>query len=193
MLIYVTNRKLCKRNFLDQIDLLAKGHPGAIMLREKDLAPDEYKALASNVNRICTKNNVPLIINQNLSAAKKLNIETVQLSMENLRKHKHDLKHFKCAGASVHSVSEAIEAQSLGAAYLIAGHIFATDSKKGIPPRGLPFLKNVCNAVSIPVLAIGGITRNDMSAIKGTGASGVCIMSEAMTCEHPTLLSQAFQ
>ena len=104
-----------------------------------------------------------------------------------------DLQLFDQIGASVHSVEEATEAVTLGATYLIAGHIFSTDSKKGVPPRGLSFLKQVCDAVPIPVFAIGGITRNDVNAIKAAGAKGVCIMSEAMTCENPAELAHVFQ
>ena len=100
-----------------------------------------------------------LLLIKTYPVAAKLKLGNIQLSMENLRKYKQDLRHFNCVGASVHSVSEAIEAQLLGATYLIAGHIFSTDSKKGVPPRGLPFLKDVCDAVSIPVFAIGGITE----------------------------------
>ena len=95
------------------------------------------------------------------------------------------LQLFDQIGASVHSIEEAIEAATFGATYLIAGHIFSTHSKKGVPPRGLNFLKQVCDAVPIPVFAIGGITRNDVNDVKATGAKGVCIMSEAMTCETP--------
>ena len=64
---------------------------------------------------------------------------------------------FKVIGTSVHSVEDAIKAEQLGATYMTAGHIFATDCKKGLPPRGLDFLKNVCDTVQIPVYAIGGI------------------------------------
>jgi thiamine-phosphate diphosphorylase len=192
MLIYVTNRKLCKREFLQQIEQLAKGKPQAIMLREKDLPLDEYEVLARNIDSICQKYDVPLIINQNLSVAAQLKIGFVQLSMPNLRKYSGDLQLFNQIGASVHSVEEATEAVTLGATYLIAGHIFSTDSKKGVPPRGLRFLKQVCGAVSIPVFAIGGITRYDVNAIKSTGAKGVCIMSEAMTCETPAELTHVF-
>jgi thiamine-phosphate diphosphorylase len=193
MVIYVTNRKLCKHDFLQQIEQLAKGKPHAIMLREKDLPLDEYEALARKVNSICQKNNVPLIINQQITIAKKLKIGFIQLSMPNLRKYNGDLQLFDQIGASVHSVEEAIEAATFGATYLVAGHIFSTDSKKGVPPRGLSFLKQVCDAVPIPVFAIGGITRNDVNAIKAAGAKGVCIMSEAMTCETPAELAHVFQ
>ena len=72
MVIYVTNRKLCKHDFLQQIEQLAKGKPHAIMLREKDLPLDEYEALAGKIDSICQKYDVPVIINQNLSVAEKV-------------------------------------------------------------------------------------------------------------------------
>lgn len=104
---------------------------------------------------------------------------------------------FKVIGTSVHSVEDAIKAEQLGATYMTAGHIFATDCKKGLPPRGLDFLKNVCDAVEIPVYAIGGINiaSNDNSTaydamphisvprladVMECGATGGCIMSGMM-------------
>jgi len=110
---------------------------------------------------------------------------------------------FKVIGTSVHSVEDAIKAEQLGATYMTAGHIFATDCKKGLPPRGLDFLKNVCDAVEIPVYAIGGIniassgdsTASDapstydavrdisvprLADVMECGAAGGCIMSGMM-------------
>ena len=89
---------------------------------------------------------------------------------------------FLAVGCSVHSVEEAKEAQKLGATYLTAGLIYTTDCKKGLPPRGLDFLREICNAVTIPVYAIGGIhagTRQ-IQEVMDCGASGACIMSEMM-------------
>ncbi|WP_071396279.1 thiamine phosphate synthase [Bacillus tuaregi] len=193
MLIYVTNRNLCKQDFLVQVNQLAKGKPHAIMLREKDLALDEYEALACQVKDICAHHNVPLIINQNISVAAKLELDHIQLSMENLRKYQSKLHPFSVIGASVHSVQEAKEAVALGATYLIAGHIYSTDSKKGVPPRGLSFLKDVCDTVSIPVFAIGGIKKDHVKDLIATGAKGFCIMSESMTCLHPVELARQFR
>ena len=140
MVIYVTNRKLCKHDFLQQIEQLAKGKPDAIMLREKDLPSDQYEALARKINSICQKYDVPLIINQNISVAEKLRIETIQLSMHNLRKYSGDLQLIDQIGASVHSVEEATEAVTLGATYLIAGHIFSTSfAKKEFPHEDSAF------------------------------------------------------
>ena len=74
--------------------------------------------------------------------------------------------HFRIIGASCHSVEEAREAVELGCNYIIAGHIFATDCKKGLPGRGLDFLKEVCASVSVPVYAIGGINSENITLIR---------------------------
>ena len=163
------------------------------MLREKDKSLEEYEELATKINNICEVHQVPLIINQNISVAAKLGQRNIHLSIENLRKYKYGLLPFVQIGASVHSVDEGKEAKDLGATYLIAGHIFSTDCKKGFPPRGLPFLKEVCDSVSIPVFAIGGITTDKIKDVTMTGAKGVCIMSEAMTCLNPEELVNHFR
>lgn len=192
MLILVTNRTLCKGDFLQRIQQLAKGKPHAIMLREKDLSLDKYEALAKKVMALCQANGVSLIINQNISVAVNMKLPNIHLSMPDFRNFKNELYPFKQIGVSIHSVDEAIEAQQLGASYLIAGHIFSTDCKKGVPPRGLSFLEDVCDSVTIPVFAIGGITSNRLKDIANTGAKGVCIMSEAMTCLNPVGLTNQY-
>ena len=87
---------------------------------------------------------------------------------------------FDLIGVSVHSVEEAIFAEKMGAGYVTAGHIFLTDCKKGLAARGLPFLKNVCESVGIPVYAIGGITPDHVDAGLGAGAAGFGVMSGIM-------------
>lgn len=84
----------------------------------------------------------------------------------------------------MHSVEEAVEAESLGADYIIAGHIFETACKP-LEPRGPEFLRRVCESVEIPVYAIGGITSENVSSIADAGASGACSMSGIMTAEDP--------
>lgn len=192
MLICITNQKLCQDDFLDRINEIVKGKPYGIMLREKDLKMEEYEMLAVNIKEICDRHQVNLIINQNIEIAEKLKVEMIQLSMEKLRNRAKEIKMFKQVGASIHSVNEAKEAESLGATYLIAGHIFRTDCKKGVPPRGLPFLKEVCDAVKLPVFAIGGISEDNFERALSTGAKGVCVMSEAMTCLNPLKLGEQY-
>ncbi len=87
---------------------------------------------------------------------------------------------FKVRGASVHSPREALLAQKAGASYVTAGHVFATDCKRGVPPRGLSFLRETCQAVQIPVYALGGIQAQNAAECILAGAQGVCVMSACM-------------
>lgn len=88
--------------------------------------------------------------------------------------------HIKRIGTSIHSVEDAIFAESHGADYITAGHIFTTDCKKGLPGRGINWLKSICNAVSIPVYAIGGISDANVSMLSDCNISGYCMMSASM-------------
>lgn len=185
MIISVTNRLLCKGDFIERIEQIAKALPYSIILREKDLLPEEYEQLAGTCLKICNKYKVPLVINSHIAIAKKLEIPNVHLPMKLFLKHSRELDSFKSIGVSVHSLEEAKCAQALGASYLIVGHIFETDCKKGIPPRGLNFMRQVCEAVTIPVFAIGGISLLNASDVLEAGAAGVCVMSQLMTCQKP--------
>lgn len=183
-LICVTNRSLCKEDFLTRIDRLAQMHPTAILLREKDLSEQEYTILAAKVLEICKTYGTTCILHNYPSAAAALDHTALHLPLPVLRTlTASDRAHFQILGASCHSASDAIEAQALGCSYLTAGHIFDTDCKKGLAGRGIPFLRNVCASVSIPVYAIGGIQASHLPQIQSAGAAGACIMSSAMTCE----------
>ena len=87
---------------------------------------------------------------------------------------------FQEIGTSVHSASQLQEAVALGADYVTAGHIFTTDCKKGLPPRGLSFLHDICEQSPFPVYGIGGITEDNEEDVIRQGAAGVCIMSGCM-------------
>lgn len=83
-------------------------------------------------------------------------------------------------GVSVHSAEEAVMGERMGAGYVTAGHVFLTECKKGLPARGLPFLRSVCESVRIPVYAIGGITPDRVNDVLDAGAAGFCVMSGIM-------------
>ncbi len=186
LIICVTDRLRCQGDFLERIEQIAKALPYSIILREKDLQLKEYENLALEVSRICERYNVPLVINSQFNVAKKIKVSNIHLPMEIFVKHRDELSVFKKIGVSVHSVEEAKLAEAMGAHYIIAGHIFSTDCKKGVPPRGLDFLKIICSEVSIPVYAIGGITHNNINAVLKCGAAGICLMSQLMKCDSPT-------
>ena len=88
--------------------------------------------------------------------------------------------HIKRIGTSIHSVEDAVFAESHGADYITAGHIFTTDCKKGLPGRGVDWLKSICNTVSIPVYAIGGISDANVSMLSDCNIAGYCMMSASM-------------
>jgi len=190
MLICVTHRKLCQDDFLLRVQQLAQARPYALMLREKDLDDLSYERLAREVREICERNKVLLILHHHAAVAARMQHDHLQLSMPELQAYRNELQQMTI-GASVHSTSEAVEAQMLGAAYVVAGHVYATDCKQGLPPRGLPFLQQICQAVEIPVFAIGGINQSNLRATLNCGIKGFCIMSEAMTCPDPAEFVQS--
>lgn len=190
-IICVTNRKLCSGNFSERIEKIARCRPGGIILREKDLSEQEYQELAVSVMDICGQYGTECILHSHIQTALRLGAESIHLPLPLLRTmSQEDKAYFKKIGASCHSTEDALEAQSLGCTYITAGHVFETDCKKGLPGRGLAFLKDICGAAAIPVYAIGGIHAGNASAIPQTGAQGICLMSSLMNCtDVPELLS----
>ena len=181
-LICVTNRRLVKGDFLRQIGKIAAAKPDSILLREKDMPPAEYAALAGDVMALCTRYGVKCILHSHPADGGK----ALHLPLPVLREKASELQGiFQVLGASCHSVDEAREAVSLGADYIIAGHIFATDCKRGLPGRGLDFLRNIVQSVDVPVYAIGGISPENAGAVIQAGASGVCVMSSLMESDDP--------
>lgn len=163
-----------------QIERIAELPLEAVVVREKDLDSTEYKNLAVKVMEICSQRGMKCILHSFYNAAEELGCEYIHLPLAVLKEDTGIVYRFKEVGVSTHSVEEAVEAERLGAAYITAGHIFATDCKKGLEPRGLGYLRNVCSSVDIPVYAIGGINRENIKSTILCGAKGVCVMSGIM-------------
>lgn len=196
--VAVTNRSLCTGDFLSQVEKTAALGVRAIILREKDLPSEEYDRLAVSVMEICKNYHVDCILHTFADIAKKRNCPNIHLPLAELlrlqgisrgdrpeqiaekRKSTDVLSGFEKIGASVHSVEDALLAEQAGCTYMTAGHVFVTDCKKNLPPRGIDFLENICNTVSVPVFGIGGIHPDNMHLALEAGASGVCMMSEFM-------------
>ena len=159
-IIAVTNRKLCERPFLEQVERICQMHPKALILREKDLSESAYEAMAGQVLKICGRYDTPCMLHSFVEVARRLHHPYIHLPLFLLEEY--------CG--------------KLNATYVTAGHVYVTDCKKGLPPRGLEFLKEVCTKVTIPVYAIGGIHAGtgQIQEVMDCGASGGCIMSEMM-------------
>lgn len=160
----------------------AEYKPDMLILREKNLPEEAYERLLERVWNQCREKEMQLIPHTYLQAAQKLGIPRIHLPLALLKQYvqKGRLQDMESIGASVHSVEEAVMAETLGATYVTAGHIFATNCKPGLAPRGIEFLEEVCGSVKIPVYAIGGIHPKNLGKIKETPAAGACLMSEYM-------------
>ena len=212
----ITNRKLCKEDFLTRMERLCKAGFSALVLREKDLEEEAYLKLAEEVFKVCKRYETPLILHNYPETAfyflekmaealdEKAGITGLHLPLPVLRKFSKEQKerwsvlitriqslYGDCRksdyllGASCHSLAEVLEAQELGCTYVTAGHVFETDCKKGIPPRGIGFLQEICEKASIPVYALGGISRENVKEVISVGAAGIALMSTAMMDEKP--------
>lgn len=184
MLFVITSSKSCKEDFLTRIERIASANPDRIILREKHLSQDDLLKLAIKCKEICDKYSVAFSVNSSIEVARKVNAD-IHLPYKLFVENNENIKDFSTIGVSVHSISEAETAEMLGASYLIAGHIFATDCKKGLKPRGLEYLSDISKAVKIPVLGIGGISLERLSSVLQTGAAGACVMSHFMNCDNP--------
>lgn len=170
---------------MTRIERIVACRPAGIILREKDMTLEEYKEMAAAVMGICEQYGVKCILHSFSAAAISLHADAIHLPLHFLREMPEEQKgHFSILGASCHSVEDALEAQALGCTYITAGHIFETDCKKGLPGRGLEFLRKVCAAVDIPVYGIGGINGDNIALVREAGASGACLMSSLMVSEN---------
>lgn len=185
-LIAITDSTICPRPLAEQIERLTKLtelRPQAVILRAKSLDKAAYRALALQAQQSCKAAGIPLILHSDWQLASELGIQNLHLPLALLRQMPAcERTHFTWLSTSVHSVEDAIEAQALGATLLIAGHIYTTQCKAGLAPRGLGFLQAVCSTVSLPVYAIGGIGFDaaQHAELKANGARGACVMSAYM-------------
>lgn len=185
-LIAVTDSASCPRPLAEQIERLTKLtelRPQAVILRAKSLDKAAYRTLALQAQQSCEAAGIALILHSDWQLARELGISMLHLPLALLRQiSEYERAYFTWLSTSVHSVGEAQEAQALGATVLIAGHIYTTQCKAGLAPRGLSFLQAFCSAISLPVYAIGGIGFDaaQHAELKANGARGACVMSAYM-------------
>ncbi|MDR1721960.1 MAG: thiamine phosphate synthase [Methanobrevibacter sp.] len=190
MLVVVTNRKLVNGNFLEFIQEISKGNPFKLILREKDLDKSSYCQLFQKLSSDYIEEGMDLVIHNHSDIGVSLGVKTIHFSFNEFKKligedKKGVLANFKSIGVSIHSKEESKFAEENGANYLIAGHIFQTDSKKDLKPKGLSYLKEIVNNTSLDVYGIGGINLKNIDSVLKTGVKGVAIMSDIMKSKNP--------
>lgn len=192
----ITSRKRFEgeADFLKQIEKIAAAKPFGIVLREKDLPVKEYSALARRVRDICRSAGASLIVHSHPEVARELGVPALHMPLDALGKmSSEERKEFEVLGASCHSVEDVLRAKALGCDYVTAGHVYATDCKPGLPPRGADFLAEVCGpAAPMPVFALGGLTPARAPEVRRAGAVGFAMMSSAMDAENPADLFRKY-
>lgn len=151
-----------------------------IILREKDLPTSDYKKLASTIINRCNGKKTQVILHSHIDCCHKLNYKKIHLPLPIFTENTSIIKDFEIVGVSVHTLEQAIFAEKNNASYIIFSHIFPTDCKKDLPPKGISNLKEICDSINIPIYALGGITDENESSVIAAGVSGTCRMSDYM-------------
>ena len=148
-------------------------------LREKNLSDEEFLKEAIQIKTLCNKYKVPFFINDNVEVAIKCGADGIHVGQDDMAAGRvRELVGDKMMiGVSAHSVKEAVEAVKNGADCLGVGAIFSTSTKKDASVLDLSVVSDICKAVSVPVVAIGGIKKDNISKLKGTGVDGVALVS----------------
>lgn len=181
LLLYaVTDRHWLKDETLEnQVEKALQGGATFLQLREKSLDDDIFLAEAKEIQKLCKKYQVTFVINDNVDIALAIDADGVhvgQSDMEALDVRKR-LGPDKIIGVSAQNVQQALLAQKHGADYLGVGAVFPTGSKDDAEDVSFETLKAICQAVDIPVIAIGGITKENVSELKGSGICGIAVIS----------------
>ena len=187
MLLYaVTDRSwLCGRPLKAAVEEALRGGVTMVQLREKDISDEEFLREALEIKPLCERYGVPFIINDNvkvalLSGADGVHVGQTDMDIADARRILGDNK---IVGVSVQTTAQAIKAEKNGADYLGVGAVFNTSTKIDADFVPYDILKEICAAVSIPVCAIGGISRKNIGALFGSGVDGVALVSAIFASE----------
>jgi thiamine-phosphate diphosphorylase len=165
-----------------------------IQLRRKSDSARELYELASRIRKAVSGFGTALVINDRIDVAMAVQADGIHVAGHSLPLEEAAAIFPRgMIGCSVHSVEEAVAAEQKGATYITFGHIYPTGSKPGIPPRGVDQLAEVVGAVSVPVIAIGGITADNVGEVLKTGCAGVAVISAVMSSPDPAGATKRFK
>lgn len=181
LLLYaVTDRHwLNGRTLVDVVKESLDGGVTMIQLREKSLDEGKFLEEAKELQALCRERHVPFIVNDNVDIAKAMDADGVHVGQDDMETMdvRTKLGPDKIIGVSAHTVEEALLAEKQGADYLGVGAVFPTSSKSDVGEMSYETLKAICKAVSIPVVAIGGISGENVGKLAGSGICGVAVIS----------------
>ncbi len=194
-LYLVTNRyQDSLENFLEKIETACRSGVTIIQLREKNLTTNQYYHLAKQVKEITDAYQVPLIIDDRLDICLAVDAAGLHIGDDELPVSvaRQVLGPDKILGVTAKTVKRALEAEEGGANYLGTGAIFPTTTKENAPITLISTLKTICQRVAIPVVAIGGLTSENIDQLIDTGIAGVAVVRDLMQAEDIEAKTQAF-
>nr|WP_296092340.1 thiamine phosphate synthase [uncultured Dorea sp.] len=181
MLLYaVTDRHwLNGETLYSQVEKTLEGGTTFVQLREKELDEEHFLEEAKKIKKLCAKYNVPFVINDNVEIALEMDADGVHVGQSDMEAGdvRAKLGPDKIIGVSAQTVEQALLAQERGADYLGVGAVFHTDSKADAADVDHETLKAICEAVDIPVIAIGGISKDNVGELAGSGICGIAVIS----------------
>lgn len=187
MLLYaVTDRAwVGEQTLYQQVESALKGGATCVQLREKQLGDADFLQEAIQIHALCQQYGVPLFINDNVEVALQCHAEGIHVGQEDMAaaQVRQRVGDEMMIGVSVHSVEEALEAVRHGADCLGVGAAFSTHTKADVDVLSEGMMKAICDAVDIPVVAIGGIHKENLLRLKGTGVNGVALVSAIFGAE----------
>ena len=194
-LYLVTNRyQDSLESFLAKVETACRSGVTIVQLREKNLTTNQYYQLAKQVKEITDAYQVPLIIDDRLDVCLAVDAAGLHIGDDELPVSvaRQVLGPEKILGVTAKTVERALEAEESGADYLGTGAIFPTTTKKNAPITLISTLKTICQRVAIPVVAIGGLTSENIDQLIGTGIAGVAVVRDLMQAEDIEAKTQDF-
>jgi len=194
-LYLVTNRyQDSLESFLEKVETACRSGVTIVQLREKNLTTNQYYQLAKQVKEITDSYQVPLIIDDRLDVCLAVDAAGLHIGDDELPVSvaRQVLGPDKILGVTAKTVKRALEAEEGGADYLGTGAIFPTTTKENAPITLISTLKTICQRVAIPVVAIGGLTSENIDQLIGTGIAGVAVVRDLMQAEDIEAKTQAF-
>ena len=171
----------------DVVESVLQNGATFLQIREKDLAQDAFEAEAERLKTLCTQHEVPFVVNDSVEIALQCDADGVHVGQSDIKGR--DIRSIigpdKILGISAGTVEEAIAAEIAGADYIGVGAIFSTSTKKNARSMTMERLKEIVSSVSIPVVAIGGISAENISQLSGSGVDGVAVVSAIFAAENP--------